>query len=296
MDITNQNLSILTQAFNASFQAGLQGTKPMWDQVATRVNSTTSEEKYGWLGDSFAIREWIGDRRLQALKAYDYSIKNKKYEGTVAVPRDTIEDDQYGTFGARFQMMGDETGRFPDTLVFGLLQAGFTTVGYDGQYFFDTDHPVGLPGAEVSVSNFGGGSSAAWYLLDTTRFMKPLLLQVRRDFKLQMKDKPDDENVFSRDEFVYGVDGRMNVGFGLWQLAWASKQTLDGPAYRAGLAAMAGFKKDSGAPLGIKPNILMVGPSNWSAAKDVVEAERLANGATNTYRNTTTVVMNPYLT
>lgn len=296
MDVTNQNLSILTQGFNASFNAGLQGEKPMWNQIATPVSSSTAEEKYGWLGDSFGIREWLGDRRVQALKAYDYSIKNKKFEGTVGVPRDTIEDDQYGTFGARFRMMGEETARFPDQLVFNLLLAGFTSVCYDGQYFFDTDHPVGLPGQEVSVSNFGGGSSAPWFLMDTSRFMKPLLLQTRRPFVMTMKDKPTDENVFNRDEFVYGVDGRMNVGYGLWQLAWASKQTLDGTAYRAGLAAMAGFKKDSGQPLGIKPSILLVGPSNWSAAKDVVESERLANGATNTYRNTTTVVMCPYLT
>lgn len=296
MDITNQNLSILTQAFNASFQAGLQGMTPMWNQIATPVTSTTAEEKYGWLGDSFAIREWLGDRRVQALKAYDYTIKNRKFEGTVGVPRDTIDDDQYGTFGARFRMMGDETARFPDVLTFALLLAGFSTVCYDGQYFFDTDHPVGLPGAEVSVSNYGGGAGAAWFLMDTTRFIKPLLLQTRRPFKLIMKDRLEDENVFNRDEFVYGVDGRMNVGFGLWQLAYASKQTLDATAYEAALATMSGFKKDSGAPLGIKPNILLVGPTNWATAKKVVEAETLANGATNTNRNTTTVVMCPYLT
>ena len=31
------------------------------------MTSTTAEEKYGWLAETFSIREWLGDRRYQAL-------------------------------------------------------------------------------------------------------------------------------------------------------------------------------------------------------------------------------------
>jgi phage major head subunit gpT-like protein len=296
MDITNQNLAILTQAFNAAFMQGLGGgTPPEWMQIATEVPSKTSEEKYGWLADTFTIREWLGERRIQALRAADYSIKNKTFEGTVGVPVETIEDDQFGTYGARFTMMGDETKRFPDVLTYALLQAGFSTTCFDGQYFFDTDHPVGLPGKEVSVSNNQGGSGTAWYLLDTSRFIKPLLVQKRRAFKLVMKDKPTDDNVFDRNEFIYGVDGRMNVGYGFWQFAYASKQTLSDTNFEAAKAAMMNFKKDNGAPIGVKPTILLVPPSLESTAKKLIEAETLANGASNTNRNTVKVVASAYL-
>ena len=43
------------------------------------------------------------------------------------------------------------------------------------------------------------------------------------------------------------------------------------------------------------PNLLLVGPSNEKAALDVVQAERLANGADNVYRNTAKVVTCPWL-
>jgi phage major head subunit gpT-like protein len=296
MDIANRaNLSILHQAFNAAFLQGLQGVQPTWSQIATLVTSTTSEEKYAWLGETFAIREWLGDRRVQALKQHDYAIKNKKYEGTVGVPVDTIDDDQYGVYAPRFSMMGDEVTRFPDRLVYALLAAGFATTCYDGQYFFDTDHPVGQQGAEVSVSNFGGGSGTAWYLLDTTRFIKPLLFQRRKEFKMVMKDQPTDDNVFERDELLYGVDGRMNVGFGLWQLAYASKQTLDATNFEAARAAMMSVQKDNGQPIGVRPNILLVPPSLEGAAKRVVATEYLAGGANNVNFGLAKVMVSEYL-
>lgn len=296
MDIANRgNLQILTQAFNAAFLQGLTGVQPTWNMIATPVTSTTAEEKYGWIGSTFAIREWLGDRRMQALKQHDYAIRNKTYEGTVEVPVETIEDDQYGVYAPRFTMMGDETARFPDRLVYALLAAGFSTPCYDGQNFFDTDHPVGQQGAEVSVSNFGGGSGAAWYLLDTSRFIKPLMFQKRRDFKLVMKDKQDDDNVFLHNHLLYGVDGRMNVGFALWQLAYASKQTLDAAAFEAARAGMMSVQKDNGEPIGVRPNILLVPPSLEAAAKRIVATEYLAGGANNVNFGLAKVMVSEYL-
>jgi len=296
MDIANRgNLAILTQAFNAAFQQGLQGVQPTWSQIATLVNSTTAEEKYAWLGETFAIREWLGDRRIQALKQHDYAIKNKKYEGTVGVPVDTISDDQYGVYAPRFGMMGDEVARFPDRLVYALLALGFSTTCYDGQYFFDTDHPVGQQGAEVSVSNFQGGAGRAWYLLDTSRFIKPMLYQRRKDFRMVMKDQPTDDNVFERDELVYGVDGRMNVGFALWQLAYASKQTLDATNFEAARAAMMSVQKDNGQPIGVRPNILLVSPPDEGPARRIAEAEFLASGASNVNKGLVKVMVSEYL-
>lgn len=48
------------------------------------------------------MREWIGEREVQALAAYDYLIKNKKFEMTIGVPRDDIEDDKYGVYTPLF--------------------------------------------------------------------------------------------------------------------------------------------------------------------------------------------------
>lgn len=296
LTLTPANMQMLTQGFKAAFKGGFELTKPMWSQIAMKSPSTTAEEKYAWLGATTKLREWIGDRVYQNLKVHGYAIINKDFESTVAVPRNSIDDDQYGVFTPLMSQMGQDAALHPDELVFALLAAGFTTTCYDGQYFFDTDHPVGLQGAEVSVSNFQAGGGSAWYLLDTSKVVKPIILQMRKDYQFVSKTAPTDDNVFDRKEYVWGCDGRLNVGYGLWQQAYASKAALDVTNYAAARTAMMSFKADNGKPLAITPKVLLVSPNNEKAALDVVQAERLANGATNTYRNTAEVVVCPWLT
>ena len=113
-------------------------------------------------------------------------------------------------------------------MVFAQLASGFATNCYDGQFFFDTDHPVlDAAGNTTNVANTDGGAGTAWYLLDTSRALKPILLQKRKDFMFTALDNNTDQNVFMNKEFIYGADARANTGFGFWQMAWGSKQTLN---------------------------------------------------------------------
>lgn len=296
LTITPANLALLKQGFNAAFKGAFGSAKPMWDKVAMKVASSTGEEIYAWLGANTKLREWVGERVYQNLKLHGYTIKNKTFESTVSVPRDAIDDDQYGVYTPLMAQMGQDAAQHPDELIFGLIALGTATLCYDGQYFFDTDHPVGKQGEEVSVSNYtSAGGNNPWFLLDTTKVLKPFILQERRPYAFVAKTNISDANVFENNEYVFGVDGRLNVGFGLWQQAYCSKATLDAAGYGAARQAMMAFKNDAGKPLGIMPNLLLVGPSNEKAALDVVTAERLANGASNVYRDTAVVVTCPWL-
>jgi len=271
------------------------------------VPSQAREEIYPWLGQFPGLREWIGPRIAKNLALHSFAITNKDFESTIEVPRNDIEDDRFGVFGPMFSELGRAAAMHPDELIFGLLAAGFATNCYDGQFFFDTDHPVGDPaGAGVtSVSNMQAGSESPWFLLDTSRALKPLLYQQRRPFNLVSKDRPEDDNVFSNKTFVYGVDGRSNAGFGLWQLAFGSKAELTPANYEAARVAMMNFKGDEGRPLGVKPNVLVCGPSNEGAAM------RLLNNGTrvelagesdtpvaiqNEWAGTATPIVTPWLT
>ncbi|CAN7437091.1 Mu-like prophage major head subunit gpT family protein [Acidovorax sp. LjRoot118] len=295
MILNAANLSILNQSFSAAFQLGLGGAQPMWGQIATLVPSTTAEQKYAWLGKFTKFREWIGERQYQNLAQHDYAVKNKTWENTVTVTRDEIEDDHYGIYKPVIQQLGQDAAEHPDELVFSLLKAAFTTPCYDGQYFFDTDHPVGPPGKQVSVSNYQGGSGTAWYLFDTTKVLKPLIYQKRRDYAFQSKTNLSDENVFKQNEFVWGADGRGNVGLGLWQLGYGSKEALSTTSYADARAAHQSLVGDNGKPLVIRSSELWVPPSLEQEALEVVQAERLANGATNVMRNLSKVVVCPWL-
>lgn len=296
MILNSANLKTLYIAMSAAFASAFAGVQPTWNQIATQVPSTTAANEYGWLGQFPRMREWLGDRVVKSLSLHSYTIKNKTFEATVGIPRESIEDDQYGIYTPLMAEMGQSAAEHPDELIYSLLLEGFSTLCYDGQNFFDTDHPVlDVDGNETSVSNHGGGAAAAWFLLDTTRALKPLILQMRRPAKFVAKTSETDDNVFDRKEFVYGVDGRWNVGFGLWQMAYGSKQAIDATAFNNAYAALAGMKGDYGKPLGIKPKLLVVGPSNRAAALEVVKAERNAAGATNINKDVVDVLVVPWL-
>lgn len=296
MIINRSNLGLLFTGFKASFQNAFAGVTPDFNPFVLEVPSTTSQEVYAWLGQTTGFREWIGDRVIQNLKSHDYTIKNKTFENTVGVSREAIEDDSYGVYSPLMAQLGQDAATHPAHLLYELLKNGFTQPCYDGQYFFDTDHPVvDANGVEQSVSNSGGGSGAPWFLLDTSRIMKPLILQKRKNYNFVNLDGEKDENVFMRKEYVYGVDARLNVGYGLWQLAYGSKQTLDATAFNAAYAAMMGLKGDKGKPLGVKPTLLVCGPTHRAVALEVVKAERAANGATNINRDAVDVLVTPYL-
>ncbi|WP_374467397.1 Mu-like prophage major head subunit gpT family protein, partial [Ferrovibrio sp.] len=263
---------------------------------ATPVPSTGSEEDYKWLGKTTRFREWLGSRVIQNLAASSYVIKNKTFENTVGVSREDIEDDKLGVYSPLFQQLGYDAKTHPDELVFGLLKNGFSQAGYDGQYFFDTDHPVtDANGVVQSVSNSGGGAGTPWFLLDTSKPIKPIIFQKRRNYTFTPKANLDNDNVFHQNEFLYGVDARVNVGYGLWQLAYGSKQTLDAANYNTAFASLQGMKGDNGKPLGVRPTLLVVPPSLRDKALEVVKAERLANGATNVNRDTADVLVTPWL-
>ena len=66
------------------------------------------------------------------------------------------------------------------------------------------------------------GHDSAWYLLSTSRPLKPLIYQERKKAKFVSKTAETDDNVFMRKQFLYGADSRGNAGFGFWQMAYGS--------------------------------------------------------------------------
>lgn len=296
MKITSASLDGLRVGFKTSFQGGLGTAPSQWQRIATKVPSTARSEKYGWLKNLPGIREWIGDRVIQNIAEADYEIRNKSFERTLGVDRDDIEDDTLGTYAPLFQTMGYDVGVFPDTLVWALLKKGFSSTCFDGQYFFDTDHPVlDENGQPASVANTDGGAGTPWFLLCTKRPLKPLIYQERKSFEFVAKDDPKDDNVFNKKQYLYGVDGRANVGFGFWQMAWGSKQALDAAHYEAGRVAISSFKDDFGEPLGLVPDLLVVPPSLEGAGRAILQSQLVNGGESNKWAGTAELLVVPWL-
>jgi phage major head subunit gpT-like protein len=297
MIVNQASLRTLNIGFSAAFKAGLMAAAAsQFGRIATVVPSTTKENDYGWLGRFPNVREWIGDRVVQSIAQSAYTIRNKSYELTVSVSRDDIADDNIGIYTPMFTELGSASGSHYDQLVFAQLKAGFASACYDKQFFFDTDHPVlDANGNTISVANTDGGSGTPWFLIDDTRTLKPVILQKRQEWNLVRKDQETDDNVFDRKEFVYGTDARHNVGYGFWQFAWGSKQTLNKANYKIAREAMMGLKGDYDRPLGVRPRLLVVPPSLEGQALEIVNSERDAAGATNVYKGTAELLVCPWL-
>ncbi|OZA18509.1 MAG: hypothetical protein B7Y02_01430 [Rhodobacterales bacterium 17-64-5] len=194
--------------------------------------------------------------------------------------------------------MGNSTGGHVEMLVFALLAAGFTTNCYDGQFFFDTDHPIlDQNGNATTFANTDGGAGTPWFLIDVSRSIKPVILQVRKDFgDIVAKDKVTDDNVFDLNEFRYGVDARMNAGFSFPQLAWGSKQTLDAAHYETAKAALGSMKGDYGRPLGLGTKLLLVvPPSHEGAGRKILQSALVNGGESNPWAGTAELVVVPWL-
>jgi len=295
MIINQAALAAMLVGFRTDFQNAFNGAPKDFDKIATVVPSATRENAYPWLGQTFKIREWLGDRVIQNLAVSDYAIVNRKFEGTLAVKRDDIEDDTLGIYKPLLQELGRAAGTHPDTLVFGLLLDGFDKLCYDGQPFFDQDHPVGPQGQERSVSNYLGGGGTPWFLMCTKRPLKPLIFQKRREYEFVYKDKPEDDNVFMREEYLYGVSSRVNVGYGFWQMAIASKQPLTPANYAAARAMMLSYVSDVDEPLGLIPDLLVIPPNLEGAARKILVNDRNDAGATNEWAGSAEILMTPWL-
>jgi phage major head subunit gpT-like protein len=283
--VTPAVLQALMVGYSRKFQEGQGMAKSQYLKVATKVPSGGKSTTYGWLGKWPAFREWIGDRVINAMAAHAYSIVNKPFESTIGVDRDDIEDDEIGVYAPLFQEMGRAAEVFPDELIFPLLDAGLAADCYDGQYFFDIDHPVypNVDGTGVAVStpNYIDGAGPAWFLLDTTRALKPLIYQERRPMKFERMIDPKDEQVFMSKQFRYGVDCRANAGYGFWQMAFCSKATLNADNIWAAYEAMKAFTADGGKKLGIRPNLLVVRSGQEKLAEETMK-EIVNGGETNT--------------
>lgn len=104
--------------------------------VAMIVKSTSDQEKYGWLGDIPAVREWLGDKHAGDLAEYDYTIKNKNWETSIGVDKNDVDDDKYDMIMGRVREMPLALLFHRWEMIEDLLVNGTTGLSYDGSAFF----------------------------------------------------------------------------------------------------------------------------------------------------------------
>lgn len=304
------NKATLTAVFltvKTEFNNALKTEGPMWDKIAMRIMSSTKQNDYAWLSKFPKMRKWLGEKNVKALEAMQYTISNEDWEATIEVHRNDIEDDNLGIYGPQARMAGESARDLPDDIVFDLVNNGFSNLCFDGQPFFDADHPVRNPatGEDESVSNtldkaldastlakaqgslgaaltqirrfkddegrpldikpnvllvpaglvetanvlmmndrledgkpnpykgmlevvYSGRltSDTAWFLLDTTKAIKPFIYQQRKAPVFVSQTNMDSDDVFNKALYKFGAEARAAGGYGFWQMAVGSTGTV----------------------------------------------------------------------
>lgn len=109
-----------------------------------KVPSKTATETMTWLGRSPALREWVGGRQMKALNKYTQQLTNVKYEASLPILVDDLDDDKTGqlaaSVGEMAQIAADHPTSLLATLVDGNTYPAKDGSYYDSQNFFATAH------------------------------------------------------------------------------------------------------------------------------------------------------------
>lgn len=148
MLITNDTIASLNKTLVTRYNAAARAVTPQYQKVASRVSSTTAGNVYGFLGTFPALKRFTGESKIQSLDSSDYTILNEEWDVTIGIPRKDVERDQLASHSMAVGGLGRRGAQLPDTLVFGLLNDGFSAKDYTGTAFFaDSKKHSGRKGA-----------------------------------------------------------------------------------------------------------------------------------------------------
>lgn len=149
-------LSDLTKNIKTTFQKAFDNVTGQWSDTTMLVTSTGSENDYKWLTGFTGMIKWFGDKVINALKAHKYVVSNDDYEATIEVDRNDIEDGALSGTVIQAGMAGESAAELYDDLDADAKNGAFINDCFDGQPFYDTNHPVeNKAGKEISISNKG---------------------------------------------------------------------------------------------------------------------------------------------
>lgn len=283
MPVTKTALTTMGVQVNKSYINGLKGETPIVAPIISQtipMNTKTVESPITQMVGP--LREWIGPRHVETVRTDAYSITAKSFEKTLGIDREAVEDDNVGVYMPQFQDLGIQARLWPDQQLAAKLETGEADSCYDGTPFFGTAHPVdtSVTGG-ATFSNFTSGAGPAWYLLDTTKAIKPMVWGQRKAPNFVNLFDVDDPKVFWEKKYFSGVDARGVADYGFPQFIHKAEGTLNATNYEAAEAAMLALQNGAGENLGVVPDTILVSTANKAAAEKLFENRTLSTGEDN---------------
>ena len=284
----------LSQKFADSYK---DGEDKEVDGFVTSMPLKSLTMRFDFLKDDHEFRKWVGQRTFHQLSNVKYEVGYEEYENGLRVLRRDIINHIVGPYSIEAFNLGNSARLLKPRLVSEALDNGAdsTSLCYDGQPFFDTQHPVGNDPSDLTlVSNYiggtgsngsgsgdGGSVDSPWYLMDLSRPIKPIIFLEREPVRFYSFMDLKDPNVFNIKEFLFAADASCGTGYGLWQTCFRCEDTMTVNSVRAIDFSMRDLRGDNknengrSNNLGIKPTHLVYGASNRDRAELLVRSAQL---------------------
>jgi len=167
MDLTPQNIDSLRVSFEVLYRTGFEGVTPWYKQLFADSTSGTKKKRFALPARLAPLREWVGDRQVQNLIRYTTDIEAKKFELTVAVDRETVEDDTFDLYQPDMQSIGAEAADHPNVLALDMMVNGTDATKYpcyDGKAYWHATHLINAAGKDVSGNRYSNYRSSGFAL------------------------------------------------------------------------------------------------------------------------------------
>lgn len=175
----------------ADFYPRLEATmEAIWfPKVALEIPSDRETEELAWLGQVPVMRQWIGGRKEETLNKYSLTITNVLYEATLPISVPDLRRDKTSQIRQRVADLAVRTATHWNSIGGTLItngEAGTSSLAYDGQFFFDTDHnesgtnqtndltATEVPSANVATTSTLTTTEAANIITETIAYMMTL--------------------------------------------------------------------------------------------------------------------------
>ncbi|MBI1825875.1 MAG: Mu-like prophage major head subunit gpT family protein [Planctomycetes bacterium] len=144
------NTGLLTKGLRSEFFNRFETAVTHFQDLATRIESSSDSETYRWLGSLPRMREFGTGRLARGMGTESYSVENLKYESTIEVDRDEVSDDKTGQIRIRIGELAVRAATHKDYLISQLLINGGASGynSYDGVTFFNDAHVSGASGSQ----------------------------------------------------------------------------------------------------------------------------------------------------
>lgn len=117
MAVNTAKATIALQDLTRRFDKAVSYTTPIYPKIATTFPSNSASERYAMLAAMPQVREWLGERVEESLRAFDQTVTNKLWESTVSIEETDLEDDTIGMYGPIIDELALRASFHPDELL-----------------------------------------------------------------------------------------------------------------------------------------------------------------------------------